>query len=64
MPVERRLAGPVPKIASTISVHCEISEKCSSQRLLVGDLDDGDAEAAEDVEVGARVAADVGERRR
>ena len=22
---------PVPKIASTISVHCEISEKCSSQ---------------------------------
>ena len=27
-------------------------------RLLVVDLDDGDAEAAEDVEVGARVAAD------
>ena len=40
----------------------EISEKCSSQRLLVGDLDDGHAEAAQDVEVGARVAADVGDR--
>src|SRR5688500_5678352 len=30
MPVTAVLS-PVPKIASTISVHCEISEKCSSQ---------------------------------
>ena len=55
---------PVPKMASTISVHWEISEKCSSQRLLVADLDDGDAEPAEDVEIGARVAADVADASR
>ena len=52
----------MPKIASTMSEHCAISEKCSSQRLLVVDLDDGDAEPAEDVEVGARVASHVGDR--
>ena len=45
-----------------MSEHLAISEKCSSQRLLVVDLDNGDAEPAEDVEVGARVASHVGDR--
>ena len=51
--------SPVPKIASTISVQSLTSEKCSSHAWLSADLHDGDAEAAEDLEVDPRIAAHV-----
>ncbi len=52
---------PVPKIASTISVQSLDFRKVQLPRLAVGDLDDGDAEPAEDLEIRARVAAHVGD---
>ena len=52
---------PVPKIASTISVAVGDLAEVQLPRLAVGDLDDGEAEAAEDLEVDARVAAHVGD---
>ena len=54
--------SPVPKIASTISVHCGDLREVQLPALLVVDLDDGDAEPAEDLEIRLRVAAHVGER--
>ena len=47
---------PVPKIASTISVQSLTSREVQLPRLAVGDLDDGEAEPAEDLEVRPRVA--------
>ena len=52
---------PVPKIASTISVQSLDLGEVQLPRLAVGDLDDGQAEAAEDLEVDAGVAADLGD---
>ena len=57
IPASGATSSPVPKIASTISVHCGDLGEVQLPRLLVVDLDDGDAEPAEDLEVHARVAA-------
>ena len=50
--------SPVPKIASTISSCTGDLGEVQLPRLLVGDLDDGSAEPAEDFEVEARIALD------
>ena len=62
-PVSARLS-PVPTIASTMTSAAGDLRAVQLPRLRVGHLDDRQAEPADDVEVEAGVAADVGQRRR